>query len=89
MSRGDLGLGLLIGLVLAWVGVLSANARLATLPFDLWFVGLGALVVGIILRLRRTWPPAATALGVVGIAWLTYIAAIVGLIVTRIGSWGP
>jgi hypothetical protein len=92
MSRGDIGLGLVIGLGLAWVGVMSADVRLATLPFDLWFVGLGALVVAIVLRLRRTWPLGATVIGVVGVTWLTYVAAIVGLLVfaiVRSGGWGP
>jgi uncharacterized membrane protein len=87
MRCRDVALSVVLGIVLLALSIVVGTGFnnpvgqiVAQVAFGLWYVGVAALVAAVGLRFAKRWPTAAAVLGYVGIAWVTFVAAAIGLV---------
>ena len=96
MRRGEVGLSIATGLLLvlfllanpAGMGEFLAGSVL-TPAANLWFLGVSLIVAAFLLRSRGVPRDVVAAIGFFGIAWTTFVAGSVALLVALLVTSGP
>lgn len=96
MHRREVGLGIATGLVLlllAGTGPLEIGRVIGLYVLGLattfWYVGVGAIILALVLQSRGTRPDVVGIIGLVGIAWVTFVGGAIAWLVIIFATSGP
>ena len=98
MRRRDVGIGIAVGLAIVASNVIFGSGTSHPISyfierslFNFWPVGVAALAAAVILQVLHRWPRLGRAVGMVGIAWITFIVGydlLLGLLLLLIVAFG-
>jgi hypothetical protein len=95
VRRREVGISIAAGLVLVLLVVSGSGVGMFVLryvgtpAFNFWYVGAAAIVLALVLRASHVQPGLVRILGLVGIAWIVFVAGAIGVLFIMLATSAP